>query len=50
MRRQGELPPWLGDAALHRSHRSALVRKDPEFYGPRFSDVDGSLPYVWPEP
>ena len=30
----GALPPWLGDEALHRSHRSALVRKDPEHYGP----------------
>ena len=27
----GELPPWLGDDALHLSHRSALVRKDPDF-------------------
>ncbi|MFJ1967740.1 MSMEG_6728 family protein [Streptomyces sp. NPDC087903] len=44
----GELPPWLGDAAFHLSHRSALVRKDPEFYVPRFPDVPDDLPYVWP--
>jgi hypothetical protein len=25
----GAVPPWLGDAALHRSHQSALLRKDP---------------------
>ena len=25
----GEVPPWLGDAAFHRSHQSALLRKDP---------------------
>ncbi|WP_300400289.1 MSMEG_6728 family protein [uncultured Nocardioides sp.] len=25
----GALPAWLGDEPLHRSHRSALVRKDP---------------------
>ncbi len=42
------LPPWLGDAALHRSHRSALVRKDPEHYRPLFPDVPDDLPYVWP--
>ncbi|MGW7793826.1 MSMEG_6728 family protein, partial [Streptomyces tricolor] len=30
----GELPPWLGDEALQRSHRSALVRKDRETYAP----------------
>jgi hypothetical protein len=45
-----DLPPWFGLAALHRSHRSALVRKDPAGYGPRFPDVPDDLPYVWPEP
>jgi hypothetical protein len=45
----GELPPWLGDPAFHRSHRSALVRKDPAFYRPRFPDVPDDLPYVWPD-
>lgn len=44
------LPDWLGDERLHRSHRSALVRKDPEFYGPRFPDADPELPYFWPCP
>jgi len=42
------IPPWLGDEALHRSHRSALLRKDPEFYGPVFDDVGDDLEYVWP--
>lgn len=44
----GELPPWLGDEELHRSHRSALVRKDPEHYGPLFPGVPDDLPYIWP--
>ncbi|SFO66381.1 MULTISPECIES: MSMEG_6728 family protein [Actinomadura] len=44
----GDLPPWLGDPAFHRSHRSALVRKDPVFYRSRFPDVPDDLPYVWP--
>jgi pyrimidine dimer DNA glycosylase len=44
----GELPGWLGDPALHLSHRSALVRKDPAFYTPFFPDVPADLPYVWP--
>ncbi|MFJ8008355.1 MSMEG_6728 family protein [Streptomyces fagopyri] len=44
----GELPPWLGDPAFHRSHRSALVRKAPEIYTPFFPDVPDDLPYVWP--
>lgn len=44
----GALPPWLGDEELHLSHRSALVRKDPEHYRPLFPDTPDDLPYVWP--
>ena len=46
----GALPPWLGDAAFHLSHRSSLVRTDPDFYRPLFGDVPDDLPYVWPAP
>ncbi|GIF73829.1 MSMEG_6728 family protein [Asanoa siamensis] len=44
----GDLPPWLGDEAFHRSHQSALIRKDAAFYTPTFGDVPPDLPYVWP--
>jgi hypothetical protein len=44
----GELPPWLGDEAFHRSHQSALVRKDRDTYAPAFPGVPDDLPYVWP--
>lgn len=44
----GELPPWLGDPAFHRSHQAALVKKDPAHYRPLFPDVPDDLPYVWP--
>ncbi len=44
----GRLPPWLGDEAVHRSHRSALVRKDPAHYRDHFPDVPDDLPYQWP--
>jgi Pyrimidine dimer DNA glycosylase len=50
----GLLPSWVGDDALHLSHRSNLIAKDPEFYRPRFTERFGpepdDLPYVWPEP
>lgn len=46
----GQRPPWLGLEALHRSHRSALVRKEPEHYRRFFGDVPDDLPYVWPPP
>lgn len=44
----GDLPPWLGDEAFHAAHRSALLRKNPEFYQPLFGGEASGLPYVWP--
>jgi hypothetical protein len=44
----GALPPWLGDDAVHRSHRSALLRKAPDAYAAAFADVPDDLDYVWP--
>ena len=50
----GLLPSWVGDDALHRSHRSNLMAKDPAFYRPLFAELFGpepaDLPYVWPGP
>lgn len=41
-------PPWFGSEALHASHRSNLLRKDPTYYG-AFGWAEGPhLPYVWP--
>jgi hypothetical protein len=45
-----DLPDWLGDEAFHRSHRSALLRKDPQHYAAEFAGVPDDLPYVWPPP
>jgi hypothetical protein len=50
LRRAAQLPPWLGRRDVHRSHRSALIRKDPGHYQSQFADVPGDLPYVWPGP
>jgi hypothetical protein len=44
------VPSWLGNEALHVSHRSNLIRKAPEFYSRLFPGVPGDLPYVWPGP
>lgn len=50
----GLLPSWIGDEEVHRSHRSNLVAKDPEYYRDRFTELFGpepdDLPYVWPGP
>jgi hypothetical protein len=41
-------PSWFGDEAFHASHRSNLLRKDPEWYGQfGWTDPD-DLEYVWP--
>jgi hypothetical protein len=33
---------------LHDSHRSNLLRKDPQWYGQFGWTVPDDLPYVWP--
>jgi hypothetical protein len=43
-----QAPPWLGDPAVHASHRSNLLRKNPEFYGRYGWSEPPDLPYVWP--
>ena len=42
-------PAWLGNEAVHRSHRSNLLRKSPEFYGQFGWAEPSNLPYVWPK-
>ena len=44
----GFLPPWFGDERFHRSHRSNLLRKDPDWYGGQGWNEGPGLPYFWP--
>ncbi|HVM41148.1 MAG TPA: MSMEG_6728 family protein [Acidimicrobiia bacterium] len=46
----GRLPPWLGNPDFHRSHQSALLRKDRDAYAAHFPTVPDDLPYHWPAP
>ena len=50
--RSGEfdMPPWFGREDVHRSHRSKLLAKMPEFYTDVFGDEPADLDYVWPVP
>jgi hypothetical protein len=41
-------PSWLGDPALHISHQSNLLRKNPDHYSAYFENVSPDLPYIWP--
>jgi len=43
-----EKPAWAGNEEFHRSHRSNLLRKNPEHYGKFGWDVPVDLPYIWP--
>lgn len=44
-----DMPSWVGDENIHRSHRSNLLRKMPDFYGTLFeSDLPNNLDYIWP--
>lgn len=42
------MPSWFGDEAFHASHRSNLLRKDPEYYGQFGWTESHDLEYVWP--
>lgn len=50
LQRESLLPSWLGDERLHRSHRSQLIAKEPEYYRPLFPESSEGLDYFWPEP
>jgi len=41
-------PPWLGSEDFHLSHKSNLLRKNPDHYKKFWPDIDDNLPYVWP--
>jgi hypothetical protein len=42
------MPWWMGMESFHRSHRSNLVRKLPEYYSLIWPKERDDLPYVWP--
>jgi hypothetical protein len=41
-------PGWLLRSDVKESHRSNLIRKMPDHYGPLWPAVADDLPYVWP--
>lgn len=42
-------PHFLGNFMLHASHRSQLLRKDPEWYGQfNWREAPGEFEYLWP--
>jgi hypothetical protein len=42
-----ELPPWFG-GEIHATHRSNLLRKDPQFYSQYNWSESPDIPYFWP--
>lgn len=45
---QFELPPWIQDSDVLRSHRSNLVRRWPDKYGSSWRGVPKNMPYIFP--
>ena len=43
-----DYPPWFGNEKIHASHRSNLLRKNPEFYGKYGWTEPDNLEYIWP--
>lgn len=41
------VPWWMGDEDFHASHRSNLLRKNPQHYRAYWKDEPDDLPYVW---
>ncbi len=46
----GNKPWWLGNEGFHLSHRSGLVKINPEYYKTLWKDVSPDLPMVSPDP
>lgn len=50
LKRLDLLPWWFGWKPLHASHRSNLMRKNPQYYAQEFGELTpGDLPYLWPD-
>lgn len=45
-----DAPWWNSSSEFHKSHKSNLLRKDPEYYSQFGWDVPDDLPYMWPTP
>ena len=45
-----EMPHWFGIEKFHASHRSNLLRKDPDHYSQYGWEEKDNLPYFWPSP
>lgn len=41
-------PQWFGNEAFHASHRSNLLRKNPEWYGQFGWTESTDMEYIWP--
>jgi hypothetical protein len=42
------LPKWFGNKEFHNSHKSNLLRKNPEHYVQFSKEVPDNLDYIWP--
>lgn len=45
---EDNMPPFVGNEQFHASHRSNLLRKDPEYYSRFGWKESDDIPYYWP--
>ena len=43
-----QMPDWIGDDRVHASHRSNLLRKDPDYYAVHGWTEPDNIEYFWP--
>ena len=41
------IPKWVGNEQFHLSHKSNLIRKNPDHYKQLWPDIPDNIPYVW---
>ena len=42
------IPKWVGNEQFHLSHKSNLIRKNPDHYKQLWPDVPDNIEYIWP--
>ena len=46
-KRKMKIPPFIGSRKFHNSHKSNLLRKNPEWYSQFKWNVKSDIPYFW---
>ncbi len=48
LKKNCDLPSFLGNKSFHLSHKSNLLRKDKEYYSKFWNNIPDNIDYIWP--